>query len=50
MAKIGTATATIKRSDFGMTYGLPMIGDDVKIMIEVEAERAEEAGEGVNNK
>ncbi len=45
-----SATATIKRSDFGMTYGLPMIGDDVKIMIEVEAERAEEAGEGVNNK
>ena len=36
-----SASATIKRSDFGMEYGLPMVGDDVKIMIEVEAIRSE---------
>lgn len=40
MYKAGfSATANIKRSDFGMTYGLPMVGDDVKIMIEVEGDR-----------
>lgn len=31
-----SATTQIKRSDFGMTYGLPMVGDDVSIQIEVE--------------
>ncbi len=30
------ATATIKRSDFGVSYGIPMVPDDVKIMIESE--------------
>lgn len=30
-------TATIKRSDFGMKYALPAIGDEVKLMIAVEA-------------
>lgn len=34
-----SATTQIKRSDFGMTYGLPMIGDEVDIMIEVEGFR-----------
>jgi len=34
-----SARASLKRSDFGMTYGLPMIGDDVDIMIEVEGIR-----------
>lgn len=34
-----SASATIKRSDFGMEYGLPMVGDDVEIMIEVEGIR-----------
>jgi polyisoprenoid-binding protein YceI len=28
--------AVIKRSDFGMNYGIPMIGDEVKLAIEVE--------------
>lgn len=28
--------ATIKRSDFGITYGLPMIGDEVELNIEGE--------------
>ena len=31
------ATATIKRSDFGLTTFLPAVGDEVKIAIEVEA-------------
>lgn len=31
-----TATTKLKRSDFGMTQMLPMIGDDVEIRIEVE--------------
>jgi polyisoprenoid-binding protein YceI len=31
------ATATVKRSDFGMKYGLPAVGDEVKLMINVEA-------------
>lgn len=30
------ATATIKRSDFGMTNGIPMVGDDVEIRISAE--------------
>ncbi|MCK6417603.1 MAG: YceI family protein [Alphaproteobacteria bacterium] len=45
-----SATAMLKRSDFGMTYGLPMVGDEVKIMIEVEGERIEQGGEGTGNK
>ncbi len=44
-----SATASLKRSDFGMTYGLPMVGDDVEIRIEVEAEREETGGEGAVN-
>jgi polyisoprenoid-binding protein YceI len=31
------ATTTIKRSEWGMTGGIPMVSDDVKIMITVEA-------------
>ncbi len=34
-----SATTSLKRSDFGMTYGLPLVGDDVDIMLEVEAVR-----------
>lgn len=33
----GTATATIKRSEFGLTKGLPGIGDDVIFTMPVEA-------------
>lgn len=34
------ATATIKRSDWGMAYGIPkMVGDDVRITIPIEAYR-----------
>ncbi|GJL85551.1 MAG: polyisoprenoid-binding protein [Micavibrio sp.] len=45
-----SATVAIKRSDFGMTYGLPMVGDDIQIRIEVEAVRQELGGEGQGNK
>ena len=38
-----SATASLKRSDFGMNYGLPMVGDDVQIRIEVEGLREEPA-------
>ncbi|HVK56972.1 MAG TPA: YceI family protein [Burkholderiales bacterium] len=31
------AFTTIKRSDFGMKYGLPAVGDEIKIAIEMEA-------------
>lgn len=34
-----SAETEIKRSDFGMKYGLPLIGDEVEIMIEVEGFR-----------
>jgi polyisoprenoid-binding protein YceI len=30
-------TATIKRSDFGMKYGLPMLADEVVLRVNVEA-------------
>lgn len=30
-------TGSIKRSDFGMKYALPAVGDEVKLMIQVEA-------------
>lgn len=39
-----SATASLKRSDFGMTYGLPGVADDVKIMLEVEGIQEEAAG------
>jgi polyisoprenoid-binding protein YceI len=31
------ASAQIKRSDFGVKYGLPVIGDDVKLAFEIES-------------
>jgi polyisoprenoid-binding protein YceI len=31
------ASTTIKRSDFGMKYGIPAIGDEVKLSVPVEA-------------
>jgi len=31
------ASAQIKRSDFGVKYGLPNVGDDVKLEFEIEA-------------
>lgn len=34
-----SATGKLKRSDFGMTYGLPNVGDEVEIRIEIEGFR-----------
>jgi polyisoprenoid-binding protein YceI len=31
------ASAQIKRSDFGVKFGLPAVGDDVKLVFEIEA-------------
>lgn len=31
------AVTSIKRSDFGMKYGLPILGDEIKILLEIEA-------------
>jgi polyisoprenoid-binding protein YceI len=31
------ASTTVKRSDFGIKYGLPVIGDEVKLLLNVEA-------------
>lgn len=36
-----SASGTLNRSDFGMVYGLPGIGDEVNITIEVEGIRSE---------
>jgi len=33
----GDFAATIKRSEYGMTYGLPGIPDDIRLVIQVEA-------------
>lgn len=33
-----SATTSFKRSDFGVKYGLPNVGDDVTVRLEVEAE------------
>ncbi len=30
-------SAQIKRSDFGMKFGVPMVGDDIKLVFEIEA-------------
>jgi len=38
-----SATTTIKRSDFGMDYGIPGISDEVKLAIEAELNPAEAA-------
>ena len=32
----GNASGTIKRTDFGMKFGVPAVGDDLKLWIEVE--------------
>ena len=37
-----SASTRIKRSEFGMNYGLPMVGDEVEVMLEVEGFRQSE--------
>lgn len=44
-----SAMAKIKRSDFGMSYGTPMIGDDVDIRIETETFAEETSGTNPGN-
>ena len=34
-----SATTSVKRSDFGMKFGLPLIGDDIEIRLEIEGIR-----------
>lgn len=36
-----SARGTLKRSDFGMSYGLPAVGDEVQLIIEAEAVQPE---------
>jgi len=36
-----TASTNLKRTDYGMDYGVPAIGDDIKIDINLEAIKAE---------
>lgn len=40
-----SATTTVKRSEYGMNYGLPVIGDDIEVRIEVEGMRKEAPAE-----
>jgi polyisoprenoid-binding protein YceI len=40
-----SAHTTVDRSVYGMTYGVPMIGDDVELRIEVEGIRKDEEGQ-----
>ncbi|MDP9196421.1 MAG: YceI family protein [Pseudomonadota bacterium] len=35
-----SATITVRRSDFGMSYGLPAVGDDVLVTVNAEASPA----------
>ena len=43
-----SARTKIKRSEFGMTYGLPAVGDELDLRIEVEAYCVENCPETVN--
>lgn len=40
-----SATATVKRSEFGMNYGLPLIGDEAEIRLEIEGVREDQEGQ-----
>jgi polyisoprenoid-binding protein YceI len=33
----GNASGSLKRTDFGMKYGVPGIGDEIRLMVNVEA-------------
>ena len=45
-----SAKATVKRSEFGVSYGLPNVGDDLNIIIEVETVPVEAAPEAAPTK
>lgn len=40
-----SATGAFKRTDFGMTYGVPFIGDDVTLQIDAEFLKADDAAD-----
>lgn len=44
-----SASTIVKRSDFGMRFGVPAVGDNVKVQLEVEGFRQELGGEGTAN-
>jgi polyisoprenoid-binding protein YceI len=44
-----SAKAVVKRSEWGMNYGLPMIGDDVQLVLEVEGIRQDKEGQEAVN-
>ena len=44
-----TARGTLKRSDFGMGYGIPMVGDEVALIIEAEAYERDPTAQGAMN-
>ena len=44
-----SGTTTIKRSDFGMNFGIPGVADEVQIRLEVEGFREELGSDGVSN-
>jgi len=35
----GNASAAFKRSDFGMKYGVPAVGDEITVFVEFEGYR-----------
>lgn len=41
----GDFTTTLKRSDFGMNYGLPGIPDEVRVFIQIEAVKRQKAAQ-----
>lgn len=40
-----SATTTIKRSDFGLSYGIPNVADEIPLLIEAEAQIAEKTNQ-----
>jgi polyisoprenoid-binding protein YceI len=41
-----SATATLSRKDFGIDNWAKVVGDEVKLILEVEASRDKDAGDG----
>ena len=39
LLKTVAGSTEIKRSDFGMKYGVPAVGDNIKLVFEIEAVR-----------
>ncbi len=45
-----SAHTTVQRSEFGMTYGAPLLGDEIEIRLEVEGVREDQEGQEPHNK